>query len=100
MPGAASVAKSGSYSPVPARPSSMGARLVGTVAFPLPHMPVLTELIERLDGLLAIDGFRDYCPNGLQVPGRDDVQTVVTGVSAHGALLRRAVEEGADLVVV
>ena len=63
-------------------------------------MPVLTELIDHLDRLLAIDAFPDYCPNGLQVPGRTEIHTVVTGVSAHGELLRRAVEEGADLVVV
>jgi dinuclear metal center YbgI/SA1388 family protein len=63
-------------------------------------MPVLTELIDHLDRLLEIDAFRDYGPNGLQVPGGGDVQTVVTGVSAHGVLLRRAAGEGADLVIV
>jgi dinuclear metal center YbgI/SA1388 family protein len=36
----------------------------------------------------------------LQVPGGDSVDTVVTGVSAHGPLLDRAAEAGADLVLV
>jgi dinuclear metal center YbgI/SA1388 family protein len=63
-------------------------------------VPVLTELIDHLDRLLEIDGFRDYGPNGLQVPSGEDIQTVVTGVSAHGELLRRAAGVGADLVIV
>jgi dinuclear metal center YbgI/SA1388 family protein len=63
-------------------------------------MPQLTELIAHLDRLLEADEFRDYSPNGLQVPGRDEVQTVVTGVSANGALIDAAVEAGADLVLV
>jgi dinuclear metal center YbgI/SA1388 family protein len=63
-------------------------------------MPVLYELIDHLDRLLAIDEFRDYGPNGLQVPGPTEVQTVVTGVSANGPLIDAAVAEGAGLVVV
>jgi dinuclear metal center YbgI/SA1388 family protein len=63
-------------------------------------MPVLNELIDHLDRLLAIDEFRDYGPNGLQVPGPTEVQTVVTGVSANGPLVDAAVAEGAGLVVV
>jgi dinuclear metal center YbgI/SA1388 family protein len=63
-------------------------------------VPLLTELVDHLDRLLEIDAFRDYGPNGLQVPGRTDIRTVVTGVSSHADLLARAVEEGADLVVV
>jgi dinuclear metal center YbgI/SA1388 family protein len=63
-------------------------------------MPPLTSLIEHLDRLLAVDEFRDYGPNGLQVPGAQEVQTVVTGVSANGALIDAAVAEKADLVLV
>ncbi|HET6510041.1 MAG TPA: Nif3-like dinuclear metal center hexameric protein [Baekduia sp.] len=63
-------------------------------------MPELTQLVDHLDRLLAIDDFRDYGPNGLQVPGPTEVQTVVTGVSANGPLIDRAVELGAQLVVV
>jgi dinuclear metal center YbgI/SA1388 family protein len=63
-------------------------------------MPAIAQLIDHLDRLLAIDAFRDYCPNGLQVPGHTDVQTVVTGVSANVELLHRAAAERAGLVVV
>jgi dinuclear metal center YbgI/SA1388 family protein len=59
-----------------------------------------TELIAFLDDLLAPDGYDDYGPNGLQVPGKDDIQTVATGVSANAELFERAREAGADLVLV
>lgn len=63
-------------------------------------MPELTQLVDHLDRLLAIDDFRDYGPNGLQVPGPVQVQTVVTGVSANGRLIDAAIAAGAQLVVV
>jgi dinuclear metal center YbgI/SA1388 family protein len=63
-------------------------------------MPPITDLIAHLDRLLAVDEFRDYGPNGLQVPGPTEVQTVLTGVSANGQLIDAAVAEGADLIVV
>jgi dinuclear metal center YbgI/SA1388 family protein len=63
-------------------------------------MAQITQLVDHLDRLLAIDAFRDYAPNGLQVPGPAEVQTVVTGVSANGQLIDAAVAAGADLIVV
>jgi dinuclear metal center YbgI/SA1388 family protein len=36
----------------------------------------------------------------LQVPGNDEIGTIVTGVSASAELFERAAEEGADLVLV
>lgn len=58
------------------------------------------ELLAHLDELLAPAGFDDFGPNGLQLPGRTTVATVVTGVSAHVELLERALELGADLLLV
>jgi dinuclear metal center YbgI/SA1388 family protein len=63
-------------------------------------MPALADVTAYLDALLDIGAYRDYGPNGLQVPGRAEVQTVVTGVSAHAELLRRAAAVDAQLVVV
>jgi dinuclear metal center YbgI/SA1388 family protein len=63
-------------------------------------MPQTTDITRHLDRLLDVAAFRDYGPNGLQVPGRGAVQTVVTGVSAHAELFERAAAAGADLVVV
>lgn len=66
-------------------------------------MGSLRTVIGSLDALLDPDGFEDYGPNGLQVPPCDpekEIATVVTGVSAHAALLEQAVAAGADLVLV
>jgi dinuclear metal center YbgI/SA1388 family protein len=57
------------------------------------------DIIAYLDELLEIDTFSDYGPNGLQVPGAEEVSVVVTGVSAHRDLFERAAEAGAQLVV-
>jgi dinuclear metal center YbgI/SA1388 family protein len=57
------------------------------------------EIVAHLDGLLEIDSFGDYGPNGLQVPGAEEVSLVVTGVSAQRELFERAAQEGAQLVL-
>lgn len=57
-------------------------------------------IIAFCDELLACDSFQDYCPNGLQVPGAEEVETIVSGVSAHLELFERAVAEGGQLVLV
>jgi dinuclear metal center YbgI/SA1388 family protein len=66
------------------------------------EMPMAScnRIIGYLDDLLDPTAYDDYGPNGLQVPGRDEIQTVVTGVSANVGLFTRAREEGADLVLV
>ena len=60
----------------------------------------INDLIGHLDALLNPSAFDDYGPNGLQVPGNDEIGTVVTGVSASVELFERAAEHGADLVLV
>jgi dinuclear metal center YbgI/SA1388 family protein len=63
-------------------------------------MTRLHSIITALDELLDPGAFSDLGPNGLQVPGPQDVERVVTGVSAQRALVERAVEERAQLVLV
>src|SRR5688572_25981855 len=63
-------------------------------------MTSIRDIIERLDALLEPDRFDDYGPNGLQVPGREQVDVVATGVSAHRELFERADEIGAGLILV
>ncbi|HEV2769398.1 MAG TPA: Nif3-like dinuclear metal center hexameric protein [Solirubrobacteraceae bacterium] len=63
-------------------------------------MARLDDLIDDLDALLRPGAFEDYGPNGVQVPGREEVATVVTGVSASRELFERALEHRADLVLV
>lgn len=53
-----------------------------------------------LSELLKPEDFKDYCPNGLQVEGRDEIASLVCGVTANQALLDLAVAEGADAILV
>ncbi len=62
-------------------------------------MASLGSIVAFLDDLLDASSFDDYGPNGLQVPGRDEVHVVVSGVSAHLELFERARDAGADLVL-
>lgn len=57
-------------------------------------------LTHTLNELLKPEGFRDYCPNGLQVEGRNEIAAIVCGVTANQALLDLAVNEGADAILV
>ncbi len=50
--------------------------------------------------LLNVDGFNDYAPNGLQVEGRGEIHTLVTGVTASRALIERAIALKADAIMV
>jgi dinuclear metal center YbgI/SA1388 family protein len=61
--------------------------------------PVL-DIVAELDALLQPQRFQDYCPNGLQVPGPTEAQTIATGVSASAELFELAAHERADLLLV
>lgn len=58
------------------------------------------EIIRELKVVLRPEQFKDYCPNGLQVEGKDQVQTIVSGVTACQALIDKAIALNADLVLV
>jgi len=58
------------------------------------------DLANFLANELDINRFRDYCPNGLQVEGRERIDLIVTGVTASLALLEAARDAGADAVIV
>ena len=53
-----------------------------------------------LDRELEAERFRDYCPNGLQVEGRERIRRLVTGVTACQALIDAALVEEADALLV
>jgi dinuclear metal center YbgI/SA1388 family protein len=59
-----------------------------------------SDILRELDVLLEPERFDDYGPNGLQVPGAADVETVATGVSAHLELFELAAAERAQLLLV
>ncbi|HEX7646016.1 MAG TPA: Nif3-like dinuclear metal center hexameric protein, partial [Noviherbaspirillum sp.] len=58
------------------------------------------SLAKYLEQTLDINRFRDYCPNGLQVEGKSDIGTIVTGVTASLALIEAAIEAKADAILV
>lgn len=74
----------------------------------IPKIPCRESLImvhrEALEAYLheqlAVGECTDYAPNGLQVAGRERIETLVTGVTASAALLEAAAAAGADAVLV
>ncbi len=60
----------------------------------------LIELRDYIGSLLEVNRFRDYCPNGIQVEGRNEVLRIASGVTASQAVLAAATEWGADAVLV
>ena len=64
------------------------------------EMAERTALLALCDGLLQPERFKDYCPNGLQVEGRPQVQSIASGVTASLALIQAAIEAGADTLLV
>jgi len=63
-------------------------------------MVQLDDLVRYSNDLLEISSFKDYCPNGLQVQGKPEVNILVTGVTASLALIEKAVELQADALLV
>lgn len=58
------------------------------------------DLENYLNQLLDIARFHDYCPNGLQVEGRNDICNIVSGVTASLDLIKAAIEAKADTILV
>lgn len=64
-------------------------------------MPINRQQLEKYIGqLLDVDRFRDYCPNGLQVEGRDTIACIATAVTASQAAIDAAIACGADALLV
>lgn len=60
----------------------------------------LDELMAGLTREMKPEQFKDYCPNGLQVQGRAQVERLVSGVTACQALIDAAIEQNADAILV
>ena len=60
----------------------------------------LKTIVNYLDKYLEIDKIKDYCPNGLQVEGRAEIQKILGGVTASQALIDEAILQGVDAVLV
>lgn len=63
-------------------------------------MVSLNKLVSYTNELLAVTTFHDYCPNGLQVEGRAEINSIVSGVTASLALVEAAIKQQADAILV
>ncbi len=59
-----------------------------------------TELLAYIDETLEPGRFKDYCPNGLQVAGTEQIATIISGVTASEALIEAAIAADADAILV
>ena len=59
-----------------------------------------TELMTWLQQELAVDMFKDYAPNGLQLQGKSDIGHITCAVTASLAAIEAAIENGSDLLLV
>jgi dinuclear metal center YbgI/SA1388 family protein len=58
------------------------------------------HLTAFLKNLYHYETFQDYCENGLQVEGQEEVHTIVFGVSFNLPFLQRALEKKPEAVIV
>jgi dinuclear metal center YbgI/SA1388 family protein len=63
-------------------------------------MAQLSELVHWCNQTLQANAFKDYCPNGLQIEGKAEVQHVVSSVTASLEAIETALEIGADVLMV
>ncbi len=63
-------------------------------------MVELKLLVAHTNKILKISKFKDYCPNGLQVEGAAQVNKIVAGVTASQAMIHKAIERKADVLLV
>jgi len=59
-----------------------------------------TECLSYIETLLEPTRFHDYCPNGLQVAGKEHINTLISGVTASQALIDAALDLEADAILV
>lgn len=57
-------------------------------------------LVEYLNEFLDSEKISDYCLNGLQIEGRDEIFKICTSVSAAEVVIRKAIELEADMLLV
>jgi dinuclear metal center YbgI/SA1388 family protein len=63
-------------------------------------MITLQDLFQYLQQLLSPGDFSDYCPNGIQVEGKHELQRIAFAVSASLATIEEAVKRKADALIV
>ncbi|MEL0653751.1 Nif3-like dinuclear metal center hexameric protein [Pseudoalteromonas issachenkonii] len=58
------------------------------------------EFNQLLNDILKPHLIKDFCPNGLQVEGKNEIKKIVTGVTASQALIEAAIKQQADAILV
>lgn len=63
-------------------------------------MATRNEIVSYTNELLNITQFKDYAPNGLQVEGKQEIQHIVSGVTASLQFIEAAIQAKADAILV
>ena len=58
------------------------------------------KIVKFCNEYLKADTFTDYCYNGLQIEGKEDISKIVTGVSLSRQFIEKAIAEQADMIIV
>jgi dinuclear metal center YbgI/SA1388 family protein len=58
------------------------------------------KVTQYLNELLKQELIKDYCPNGLQVEGKNEIKKIITGVTGCVELFQKAIDEKADGILV
>ena len=58
------------------------------------------EITSYLQNILNVDSFKDYCPNGLQIEGTKNIQTIISGVTINQELIEQAIIHKAQGILV
>lgn len=57
------------------------------------------EIVGYLSEYLKAKDFEDYCHNGLQIEGKENISKIVTGVTLSMRLIREALKKKAEMIV-
>ena len=63
-------------------------------------MAYLKDILAYANSELDINNYKDYCPNGLQVSGSENINCLVSGVSLNMELIDAAISCNADAILV
>ncbi len=58
------------------------------------------KIIEYLNEYLKAKDFQDYCVNGLQIEGNENVSKIITGVTLSRRLINEAINKKAEMIIV
>ncbi|MFB2537829.1 MULTISPECIES: Nif3-like dinuclear metal center hexameric protein [unclassified Acinetobacter] len=63
-------------------------------------MANLQQIVAWCDDYLEAKAFKDYCPNGLQIQGKEEVEILVSSVTASLDAIEQALDLNADALLV